>query len=119
MHRALLVVGCAAFLITGCSSHDDDPEPSNLALSQACERVNLGIPNDRQQDKWAAYGESVSRWSGDADPATRAALEPVAARLQQFVESPHERRPHARAQWWDSFETLAQVCSENGSPMRP
>ena len=119
MRRTRLVLACIPLLLAGCDSQAPDPGPANSTLSTACDRVNLAIPNDLDRHKWAAYSESISRWSTDPDAETSAALEPVALSVRRYAEAPRAERAARRAQWWESFRDLAQVCRANGSPMLP
>ena len=119
MLRTLLVLACIPLVLAGCDSQAPDPRPANSALSTACDRVNLAIPNDMDRDTWVAYAESLAQWSTVPDAETRAALEPVVLSARRFANAPRAERAARRAQWWESFGDLAQACRTNGSPMLP
>ena len=106
-------------VLAGCDSDEADSTPSDVAVSEACRTVNVGIPNDMDRQKWAAYASSLADLPTGSDAATRTAFEAVASSAKRYARASPAQREAREARWWQSFEALVKTCKANGSPMRP
>ena len=88
-------------------------------MGKTCNKVNLGIPNDRNEHKWQAYGKQIDRWSASADSSTQRILGSMSRDAGAFGRTAGARRHASWTHFWDGFGRLQEICTGNGTPMNP